>query len=82
MATSIKNPKHIDFQKVTKRQAKSIYGRGCNVYLLPSKVRLGSFWIKPVLIPKNESFEATINAFSYYNCNDELGKSVHYYTDG
>lgn len=69
--------------KVDKRKAKKAYDAGKEVTLLPCKVRMRNKMILPVRI-SNESgatFEASVNAFEYYNCNRELGSYAHFFID-
>lgn len=71
--------------KVDKAKARKTYDKGETVWLLPSNVRFdfNSTWVRPYKISVKtcygNEFDNIINEFAYYNCNSELGKSVHYY---
>lgn len=65
------------WKRIRKDVAKHSYESGEEVYLFPCKMRLNNFWERPLLITGNEwsNFEATVNAYSYYNCDRERGSS-------
>lgn len=69
--------------KVDKRMARKEYNSGNTIYLLPSKAAPGSCWITPATVSNrcNKDFDALINEYSYYNCNNETGLRVTYYID-
>lgn len=71
--------------KTNVRTARKLFETGKPIYLLPNKVRLINAWVFPYAIDKNrangDSFDNIVNAFSYYNCNNELGNSVSYYKE-
>ena len=74
-------------KKVNKTTARKMYNNGVTIYLLPSNVGLNSVWVSPCpvnnidnnAIYSPRSFDAVINEFEYYNCNNELGRYTHYY---
>lgn len=67
--------------KITKAKAKQLYEKGKDIYLIPSKIRLGAmgYPIKVNIATTQTTFDKCINSFFYYNCNTETGKVVHYY---
>jgi len=71
--------------KVNKTQARKMYEQGKSLYLLPSKVGfcLNAPFMAPYEISKqscnNEDFDKIVNTYAYYNCNQELGRTVSYY---
>lgn len=67
-------------KRISKRQARKLFNRGEKVYMAPSKMNIWSMWFSPVCMDNNEDFEKNVNAFRYYNCNEETGKVVYYYT--
>ena len=68
--------------RIYKEEARKRYENGEKIYLLPSKARIGSIWISPIMIIKGEgTFDSKVNAFSYYNCSAETGRAVHYYIE-
>lgn len=75
----------MEFKKCNITKARNLYNKGITIYLVPSKVYpdFKAIWVKPYGITfsyKNEDFDTTVNSFSYYNCNGDLGKKVHFYT--
>lgn len=73
--------------RVRKPMAKSLYDCGLTIYLLPNKINPNNSWIKPTSISVYQrddykyDFEYILNQFRYYNCNNELGKDIHYYVE-
>jgi hypothetical protein len=60
------------------------------VTMFPSNVRPGGVWVQGfTAVYGSEGFRADtheiqtfqddVNSFTYYNCNNELGKYVHFY---
>jgi len=73
--------------KLDKAKARKLYCEGRKIYLLPSKVRfcLDAPFMAPYEISwescNGKDFDKLVNEYKYYNCNEELGKIVHYYLD-
>ena len=68
--------------KVNKATARKMYRSGCEIHLLPCKVRLNNEWVSPIpvsLETHKETFDRVVNQYEYYNCNAELGYYAHYY---
>jgi hypothetical protein len=72
-------------KKVTKNTIKSIIRKQgyITVYMLPCKTNINNIWIQPhqTTVDSIEGLEKEINIFSYYNCNNELGKYPSYYIE-
>lgn len=72
-----------DFVRVQKQKARSLHKAGKTIYVLPSNIRLGNAWIQPCEIPaygeEDNEFDKFCNAYTYYNCNNECGKYIHFY---
>lgn len=72
-------------KRINMRQARKLYNEGTAIYLLPSKIILGSVWFLPIRISLDSydpgSFDAEVNTFRYYNCTTETGKRVHFYVE-
>ena len=67
-------------KRISMTVARRLFNKGIEIYMLPSKVVIGSIWILPIGIHRDEtSFDAHVNAYRYYNCSDETGKRVHFY---
>lgn len=71
--------------KTTVNTARKLFDNGDTVYLLPNKVKLGNAWIMPFAVSQDtaegHSFDNIINAYSYYNCNKEVGNGISYYKE-
>ena len=60
--------------------ARHLFNKEIEIYMLASKAVIGSIWILPIGIHRDEtSFDAHVNAYRYYNCSAETGKRVHFY---
>ena len=76
---------HENMKKCNAQKARRLYYEGKNIYIIPSKVRIPNMWIDffqmNVKDQENEKddFQKRLNAFSYYNCNNELGNRIHFY---
>lgn len=69
------------WKKINKAQARKVFNNLGTVYLLPSNLSSESMWGFPYGINQETelTFEGAVNAFRYYNCNNELGRYVHYF---
>lgn len=69
------------FKRITKSKARKLFDDGYNIYLLPNKMRVDNSWMHPAEINYcfELSFDGAINAYKYYNCNNECGNVVAYY---
>ncbi len=70
--------------KIDKAKARNLYYEHKTIYLLPSKVALGTS-IQPCAISQiichDMAFEFIVNEYKHFNCDEKLGKVVHYYMD-
>lgn len=70
--------------KIDKAKARKLYYEHKTIYLLPSKVALDTN-IQPCAISQiichDRAFEFLVNEYKRCNCNERLGKIVHYYID-
>lgn len=74
------------FKRISKNTARKLFNEKKEFYICPVKFR-PEFGVRvmpggsgvPMETPKWESFEAYINAFAYYNCNNECGRYPAYY---
>lgn len=76
-------------KKLTKAQVKKLVrnlkkGETLEVGFIPCKANPNSIWISPMWLPIycEENFELTVNDYTYYNCNKEVGTYPHYYVKG
>lgn len=70
-------------EKITKRMAKRIYEDGGEVYLHPSNMPFDSIWMLPLNISlhscKGADFDAILNEFRHYNCDNVRGCYIHFF---
>ena len=74
------------YKRVDKRVARKEFNAGRVVHLTTSRAYPGSIVgsCDIQLLPDPDSFDTFdnyVNSFKYYNCNCELGKSVHYFIE-
>ena len=78
------------YKRVDKTRARKAFEKGKKVWFLPSKVRfcLNAPFMAPFEVQKGatnidgyKDFDALSNMYCYYNCNEELGRVVHYYVE-
>lgn len=69
----------MNYEKITKTQARQRHAEGRTVYVTASKVNPYSKWIPPYEIPKEMDFEKFCNEYYFYNCNSETGKRIIFY---
>lgn len=75
------------YKRVDKRIARKAFDMGMVVHLATSRVSpindmIGVYDIaKPSNPDRFDTFDNYVNSFKYYNCNCELGKSVHYFIE-
>ena len=71
----------MDYEKITKTQARKMHSEGKAVYAIASKVNPYSKWISPYEIPTEMDFEKFCNEYYFYNCNAETGKRITFYKE-
>ena len=82
------------YKRITKQAARKRFNNCESYYMLPCKIRPGNPWIQAVNVqPKrtweepiagavydtHNSFNEIVNAFEYYNCNNETGNYTAFY---
>lgn len=81
------------FRQVTKPTAKKLFLAGGRIAIYPSKANPMSTWNYPPFILNHRDkeemvvdetgmaniFEDTCNSYSYYNCNQEIGKTLKFF---
>jgi len=69
------------YTRITKRTAERLYKAGQPMLFCPVKLRPGGVWGAGCIITKEEgrTFEQVLNAFEYYNCNNETGNYTAFY---
>ena len=71
----------MNYEKITKTQARKMHAEGRAVYATASKVSPYSIWMPPFEIPKEMDFEKFCNEYWFYNCNAETGKRITFYKE-
>ena len=69
----------MNYEKITKTQARKMHAEGKTVYATASKVSPYSIWMPPFEIPKETDFEEFCGEYYFYNCNAETGKRITFY---
>ena len=71
----------MNYEKITKTQARKMHAEGKAVYVTASKVSPYSIWMPPFEIPKETDFEKFCGEYWFYNCNAETGKRIAFYKE-
>ena len=71
----------MNYEKITKTQARKMHAEGKAVYATTSKVSPYSIWMPPFEIPKETDFEEFCGEYYFYNCNAETGKRITFYRE-
>ena len=71
----------MNYEKITKTQARKMHAEGKAVYVTASKVSPYSIWMPPFEIPKETDFEEFCGEYYFYNCNAETGKRITFYKE-
>ena len=71
----------MNYEKITKAQARKMYSEGKRVFCLPSKICTNSTWWLPAEIKTEQTFDWFCNTYKYYNCNAETGKRIAFYKE-
>jgi hypothetical protein len=76
-------------KKITNVEALSRFNNGKPFVMVASKCSPSSMFalqLTPYLIKnmkrEGNDFKKLCNSFSYYNCNEELGETIHFYMEG
>ena len=73
----------ITIKQIQKRTARKLFESGETIYLQSSNFHPFGVWSQCHDIKKdinnNDSFDSIINAFEYYNCNNEMGLYASFY---
>lgn len=69
------------YKRITKRTAERLYKIGQPVLFCPVKLIPGDVWGIGCSITREEgsTFTQVLNAFEYYNCNNETGRYTAFY---
>lgn len=65
-----------------KSQARKLHAQGVQLYCLPSNANpLCTWWYPPIPFPAERDFDAAYNEAVFYNCNNETGRYLKFYTE-
>ena len=71
--------------RVRKNVARKLWCQKEIVFLLPCNLRVDNPWQPPYGVSGNEyteeEFNKVCNGYSYYNCDKERGKYLHFYVE-
>ena len=74
-----------NFKRVNKTKALNAYYNNKMVLFLSSNMSFNNIWSKPFEITNNQgdniTFNAHINNFAYYNCNNNQGRYIKFYIE-
>jgi len=77
----------MNYNKITKGQARKLFNEGNEIYLHTNKMSWNNPWQNPMPIKKDidftniydaANFDSVVNSYSYYNCDNERGNVVIY----
>ena len=74
--------------QVNKRTAEKLINNGYAIRMIPCKLRLSQIWFEPAVVTFdklaewNTDFTKFVNEYTYYNCNNEVGKHPSYFLYG
>lgn len=72
-------------ERIDKRTARKLYNAGKTIYLQGCTMRFDNMWQSACPISKDreqwegQNFDSTVNEYTYYNCDSERGRYVHFY---
>lgn len=64
-------------KRITKGEARKRFEKGETIKMVASKLR--AEYASSVNNFDNATFDEMVNSYSYYNCNKETGKCIHFY---
>lgn len=66
-------------RRISAQTAKKEFKKGTKIFILPSRIILGNKFITPFELRSEQDWDLQINAYKYYNCNNETGLGLSYY---
>lgn len=79
----------MDVKQVNKTKARKDFKAGHIIFMNACNMRSSSLWTSPAQMinsaPKESiypdpTFDAQVNSFEYYNCNNKMGKYANFFT--
>lgn len=71
-------------KQVNKTTARKLYNEGKTVYLQSCNMSLNNPWQSPCRIVSkvyDNTFDSAVNAFQYYNCDNERGRYANFFVE-
>lgn len=68
-----------NFQRIQLRTARKLFQNGSEVYVIACKLRPDNLYMPAVKINPDYDFDKFVNAYEFYNCNNETGKYSAFY---
>lgn len=70
------------YKRISKHAARKRFNNCQSYYMLPCNILPGNPWEEPIagtVYDTHNSFNEIVNAFEYYNCNNETGNYTAFY---
>lgn len=72
----------MNYEKITKTQARKMHANGEKVFCLPCNVHPNNMWVGMAEILPDYDFEKFCNEYAFYNCGTNyLGKRIAFYKE-
>ena len=72
----------MNYEKITKTQARKMHTEGITVYCLPCNVHPNNIWVGMGEILPDYDFEKFCKEYAFYNCGTNyLGKRIAFYKE-
>lgn len=69
------------YQRVNRKTAKELHSKGVALLVYAVNANPSSPWIGAYRLEAGNNFDSSVNAFEYYNCNNELGNYAKFYKE-
>lgn len=74
------------YRRIDKRVARRLYDAGEDVLFIPCNMRPDNMWGLGIvenkyLLGQEETFDKLVNAYTWYNCNNETGRYIAFYKE-
>lgn len=84
METFYSNTLKCKVVQINKTKARRLYNERKTIFLQSSNMRFDNVWQSAFALNKKdknygETFDKICNSYTYYNCDNERGKYIHFY---
>lgn len=66
-------------KRIEKRTAKKLFNGGKQIYAIPCRLNINSWWTTFMPLNNAKDFDKQVNEIEFYNCSYETGRYLHYY---